>query len=140
MLWNPCRTSGVVWRAGVPGLNREPAHHWWGRATDCGASFMLRCEDPVRYAYGGQLPPAHTMAFAATNAVQRLVNRGVAVDGGVAAVLGAMAGTIGTQVRAQDTAALMHWRRQMRREANAEFPAFSVELATPDVRPIPVRG
>lgn len=31
------------------------------------------------------------------------------------------------QVRAQDTAALMHWRRQMRREAYVEFLAFSVE-------------
>ncbi|MFF5002059.1 hypothetical protein ACFY3G_04460 [Streptomyces phaeochromogenes] len=33
------------------------------------------------------------------------------------------------QVRAQDTAALMHWRRQMRREAYAEFLAFSVEAS-----------
>lgn len=86
---------------------------------------MPRCEDPLRYAYGGQLTPTLTMALAAADVVQRLVNGGT-MDGGMAAVLGAMAGTIGTmsaaaltvkvtrwQVRAQDTSALMQWRRQL---------------------------
>jgi len=136
-LWN----LGRCWPFGVPRPAAICTSLVGSARLIVALSFMLRCEDPLPYAYGGQLTPTHTMALVAANVVQRLVNGG-AVDGGIAAVLGAMAGTIGTmsaaaltvkvtrwQVRAQDTSALMQWRRQMRREAYAEFLAFAVEAS-----------